>query len=45
VKKHCEEELGLLLPGRFGEFVYINMDAVIERSMLKYKAISASLEA
>jgi protoporphyrinogen oxidase len=45
VRKHCEGELGILLHGRFGEFTYINMDAVIERSMLKYKAISASLEA
>jgi protoporphyrinogen oxidase len=45
VKKHCEDELGILLHGRFGEFVYINMDAVIERSMQKYKAIAASLEA
>jgi protoporphyrinogen oxidase len=45
VRKHCEEELGILLHGRFGEFVYINMDAVIERSMLKYKAIAANLGA
>ena len=45
LKKHCEDELGILLHGRFGEFVYINMDAVIERSMEKYKAIAASLEA
>ncbi len=45
VRKHCEDELGILLHGRFGEFVYINMDAVIERSMHKFKAIAASLEA
>jgi protoporphyrinogen oxidase len=45
VQKHCEDELGILLHGRFGEFNYINMDAVIERSMAKYKAIAASLDA
>jgi protoporphyrinogen oxidase len=45
VRKHCEDELGILLHGRFGEFTYINMDAVIERSMQKNKAISAILEA
>ncbi len=45
LRKHCEDELGILLHGRFGEFVYINMDAVIERSMQRSKAIAASLEA
>lgn len=45
VRRHCEGELGILLHGRFGEFNYINMDAVIERSMEKNKAIAAILEA
>jgi protoporphyrinogen oxidase len=45
LRQHCEGELGILLHGRFGEFTYINMDAVIERSMQKCKAICAILEA
>jgi protoporphyrinogen oxidase len=33
IRKYCEGELGIVLHGRFGEFEYINMDAVIERSL------------
>ena len=45
VRRHCEGDLGILLHGRFGEFTYINMDAVIERSLQRNKDISAILEA
>jgi protoporphyrinogen oxidase len=45
VQRYCENELGILLHGRFGEFNYINMDAVIERSIAKHKTIAASLDA
>jgi UDP-galactopyranose mutase len=45
LRRHCEGELGILLHGRFGEFTYINMDAVIERSLQKNKDIAAILEA
>lgn len=33
VRQYCEGTLGLVLHGRFGEFDYMNMDAVIRRSM------------
>ncbi len=33
VREYCENRLGLVLHGRFGEFDYMNMDAVIRRSM------------
>ncbi len=29
IRRHCEEELGLFLLGRFGEFEYLNMDQVL----------------
>ncbi len=45
VRQHCEQELGIVLHGRFGEFTYINMDAAIERSLQQYKVITANLEA
>jgi UDP-galactopyranose mutase len=39
LRKFCEGKLGLILHGRFGEFAYINMDAVIERSMKRAREI------
>ena len=33
VREYCEGQLGLILHGRFGEFEYVNMDAVVERSL------------
>jgi protoporphyrinogen oxidase len=33
IRDFCEGEWGIHLHGRFGEFEYINMDAVIEKSM------------
>lgn len=38
IRKYCEGELGIVLHGRFGEFEYINMDAVIERSLQRNRA-------
>ena len=37
---YCEEELGLTLHGRFGEFEYINMDQVIGRSMARCRELA-----
>jgi protoporphyrinogen oxidase len=39
LREYCEGKLGMTLHGRFGEFDYINMDAVIERSMKRAKEI------
>jgi protoporphyrinogen oxidase len=39
LREFCEGKLGMTLHGRFGEFDYINMDAVIERSMKRAKEI------
>jgi protoporphyrinogen oxidase len=39
LREFCEGKLGLPLHGRFGEFDYINMDVVIERSMKRAKEI------
>ena len=39
LRDFCEGKLGLTLHGRFGEFDYINMDVVIERSMKRAKEI------
>ena len=39
LREFCEGKLGMILHGRFGEFDYINMDAVIERSMNRAKEI------
>jgi protoporphyrinogen oxidase len=39
VREYCEEHLGLLLHGRFGEFEYVNMDAIIERSIKRSRDI------
>lgn len=33
VRDYCENRLGIVLHGRFGEFKYMNMDAVIRRSI------------
>ena len=40
-----EEEFGIFLHSGFGESVYINMDQVIERSMVKCQTIAAVLNA
>ncbi len=39
VRRCCEKELGLWLHGRFGEFEYLNMDAVIRRSIDKCRGL------
>jgi protoporphyrinogen oxidase len=39
LRDFCEGQLGLSLHGRFGEFEYVNMDQVIERSMKRAKEI------
>ena len=44
VRRHCEEQLGIVLHGRFGEFNYINMDAAIEHSLERSEALAASWE-
>jgi protoporphyrinogen oxidase len=41
LREYCEGRLGLTLHGRFGEFDYLNMDAVIERSMKRAEEILA----
>ena len=43
VRAHCEKQLGLVLHGRFGEFEYLNMDAVVERSLNRSKEIAAAV--
>lgn len=43
VRDHCEQQSGLILHGRFGEFEYLNMDAVVERSLKRSKEIAASV--
>ena len=45
LRDYCEGQLGLLLHGRFGEFEYINMDAVIEKSMKRSREILESVAA
>ncbi len=42
VRDFCEGQLGLLLNGRFGEFEYLNMDAVLERSLTRSREILSS---
>ena len=42
VRDYCEKQLGLILHGRFGEFEYLNMDAVVERSLQRSKEFIAS---
>jgi len=44
IKDFYEDELNVLLCGRFGEYEYLNMDAVIERCLDKTKKINAALE-
>lgn len=39
LRDYCQGQLGLTLHGRFGDFEYINMDQVIERSMKQAKEI------
>ena len=39
LREFCEGKLGMILHGRFGEFDYLNMDAVIERSMKRAREI------
>ena len=39
VREYCEGNLGLILHGRFGEFEYLNMDAVVERSLKRSRDI------
>jgi len=41
IRDFCEGGLGIRLHGRFGEFEYINMDAVIEKSMKQSQALLA----
>jgi len=41
VRSYCEDELGIVLHGRFGEFEYLNMDAVIRRSIDRAQEIGA----
>jgi protoporphyrinogen oxidase len=43
LREYCEGKLGLMLHGRFGEFEYINMDAVVEKSMKRSSEILASI--
>ena len=43
VREHCEKQLGLVLHGRFGEFEYLNMDAVVERSLQRSQEIAAAV--
>jgi protoporphyrinogen oxidase len=43
VRDYCEKQLGVWLLGRFGEFEYINTDAVIERAFRKAEVIEAAL--
>ena len=45
LRDYCEGQLGLLLHGRFGEFEYINMDAVIEKSMKRSREILGAVNA
>ena len=40
IRRYCEGELGLTLHGRFGEFEYINMDQVIEKSMARCRELA-----
>ena len=39
IHDYCQGELGLCLHGRFGEFEYLNMDAVIRRSIRKCREL------
>jgi len=41
LRNYCQDQLDLSLHGRFGDFEYINMDQVIERSMKQAKEILA----
>ena len=41
VRDYCEQQLGIILHGRFGEFAYLNMDDVIHRSLQRCEAIAA----
>jgi len=41
LRDFCQSQPGLTLHGRFGDFEYINMDQVIERSMKQAKEILA----
>ncbi len=43
VRDYCEKELGIWLLGRFGEFEYLNMDAVIDRALQKSRVIGEAL--
>lgn len=43
IKEFYEQELGLYLCGRFGEYAYLNMDMVIERCQGKAKQIEINL--
>jgi len=43
LRDYCEGRLGLSLHGRFGEFAYLNMDAVIERSIQRCSQIEGLL--
>ena len=43
IREYCEGRFGLMLHGRFGEFEYINMDAVVEKSMKRAKEILNSI--
>jgi len=42
LREYCEGKLGMVLHGRFGEFDYVNMDAVIEKSMRRAREILAA---
>jgi protoporphyrinogen oxidase len=43
VRDYCEQQLGLTLHGRFGEFEYMNMDTVLEHSISRAREIRANL--
>jgi len=41
IRAHLEGRMGLTLCGRFGEFEYLNMDAVVHNAKLKAEAVAA----
>lgn len=41
IRNYCEEQLGIVLHGRFGEFAYVNMDEAIKRSLQRCESLVA----
>jgi protoporphyrinogen oxidase len=39
LREYCEKENGIILHGRFGQFEYLNIDGVVERSLIRSKEI------